>query len=183
VFVCCCCCCYCRSAHYMLKPHARHCKGTSTHDGYAIASATLRHLASRIGCGGLFATHYHQLTAEFGAAQRVRRMHMKAVVDRFVERCCCCWCCCLWCVCFIVVIDVVQANVLLFFTKLSTVFVPKAMVYVSTNFQDFLPPSQPPHFRCMLLECQRLLVVLSIVQKTCLINWRLSTRFLALFKA
>ncbi len=33
-------------------------RGTSTHDGLAIALATLEHLVARIGCLTLFVTHY-----------------------------------------------------------------------------------------------------------------------------
>jgi DNA mismatch repair ATPase MutS len=43
-------------------------RGTSTHDGTALAFATLRELVERIGCLTLFVTHYHllcNLTAAF----------------------------------------------------------------------------------------------------------------------
>jgi DNA mismatch repair ATPase MutS/FAD synthase len=36
-------------------------RGTSTHDGVAVAAATLRHLAQRVGCATLFVTHYTQV--------------------------------------------------------------------------------------------------------------------------
>jgi DNA mismatch repair protein MutS len=36
-------------------------RGTSTHDGLAIAWAITEHLSQSIGCRTLFATHYHQL--------------------------------------------------------------------------------------------------------------------------
>ena len=36
----------------------------------------------------MFATHYHQLTDEFQDDSAVRRMHMKAVVDRFFKLIC-----------------------------------------------------------------------------------------------
>lgn len=36
-------------------------RGTSTHDGVAIALATLRHLVRDIGCATLFVTHYPQV--------------------------------------------------------------------------------------------------------------------------
>eukprot|EP00741_Cyanophora_paradoxa_P010614 tig00020537_g10258.t1 len=38
-------------------------RGTSTHDGYAVALAALRHLAAEVRCRLLFATHYHALAA------------------------------------------------------------------------------------------------------------------------
>ncbi|TVQ54731.1 MAG: DNA mismatch repair protein MutS [Rhodobacteraceae bacterium] len=38
-------------------------RGTATHDGLAIAWATLEHLHDVNRCRGLFATHYHELTA------------------------------------------------------------------------------------------------------------------------
>lgn len=37
-------------------------RGTATYDGLSIAWATLEYLHNRIGCRGLFATHYHELT-------------------------------------------------------------------------------------------------------------------------
>lgn len=41
-------------------------RGTATYDGLSIAWATLEHLHDVNGCRGLFATHYHELTALSG---------------------------------------------------------------------------------------------------------------------
>jgi len=38
-------------------------RGTATYDGLSIAWATVEHLHDEIGCRGLFATHYHELTS------------------------------------------------------------------------------------------------------------------------
>jgi len=38
-------------------------RGTSTHDGLAIAQACLEHLHDVVGCRTLFATHFHELAA------------------------------------------------------------------------------------------------------------------------
>ena len=40
-------------------------RGTSTHDGLAVAYSVLHHLASHCGCVGYFATHYGNLCEEF----------------------------------------------------------------------------------------------------------------------
>jgi DNA mismatch repair ATPase MutS len=37
-------------------------RGTSTGDGAAIAAAVLDHLTARVGCRGIFATHYHHIS-------------------------------------------------------------------------------------------------------------------------
>ncbi|CAG9465086.1 unnamed protein product [Pedinophyceae sp. YPF-701] len=56
-------------------------RGTSTHDGYAVAFAALHYLATRTGCRGLFATHYHALAAEAALAGRVQVAHMASDAD------------------------------------------------------------------------------------------------------
>lgn len=60
-------------------------RGTSTHDGVAIASAVLHHLATQIGCLGFFSTHYSALGHEFcGDASRyaeVRPQSMAYMLD------------------------------------------------------------------------------------------------------
>jgi DNA mismatch repair protein MSH6 len=68
-------------------------RGTATHDGAAVAAAVLEHLAARVGCLGLFATHYHQLgcsSASGGGGEaggllmggRVAPMHMACALRR-----------------------------------------------------------------------------------------------------
>jgi DNA mismatch repair protein MSH6 len=56
-------------------------RGTSTFDGTAIASATVKHLVERCQCMSLFATHYHSLLSEWKDAPHVRLGHMECVVD------------------------------------------------------------------------------------------------------
>jgi DNA mismatch repair protein MSH6 len=56
-------------------------RGTSTFDGYAIAYSVLHYLLNYIGCIGLFATHYHSLTVDFGDNKRIRNAHMACQVD------------------------------------------------------------------------------------------------------
>ncbi|KAL3902271.1 MAG: hypothetical protein SGARI_005925 [Bacillariaceae sp.] len=56
-------------------------RGTSTFDGTAIASATVKHLVERSQCISLFATHYHSLLTEWKGAPHVRLGHMECVAD------------------------------------------------------------------------------------------------------
>ena len=56
-------------------------RGTSSHDGVAVAQAVLHHLASHIGCLGFFATHYHSLGAEFAYHPEVDMKRMAILVD------------------------------------------------------------------------------------------------------
>ncbi|KAJ3317692.1 DNA mismatch repair protein msh6 [Blyttiomyces sp. JEL0837] len=56
-------------------------RGTSTFDGYAIAFAVLHHLITRVGCLGLFSTHYGMLTREFENNALVSLNYMNFVSD------------------------------------------------------------------------------------------------------
>lgn len=56
-------------------------RGTSTFDGTAIASATVKHLVERNGCLSLFATHYHSLLDEWKDQACVRLGHMECLVN------------------------------------------------------------------------------------------------------
>ena len=57
-------------------------RGTSTFDGLALAAATARHLAARIGAFTLFATHYFELTALADELPGVVNMHLDATEHR-----------------------------------------------------------------------------------------------------
>ncbi|GJJ79056.1 DNA mismatch repair protein MSH6 [Entomortierella parvispora] len=57
-------------------------RGTSTFDGYAIAYSVLHELSTRIGCLGLFSTHYGTLTSEFERDPNVALKHMACQVDQ-----------------------------------------------------------------------------------------------------
>lgn len=54
-------------------------RGTSTHDGYAIAYAVLKFLAEKVGCITLFSTHYHQLASEFSGTSAITLKHMACI--------------------------------------------------------------------------------------------------------
>lgn len=56
-------------------------RGTSSHDGVAVAQAVLHHLASHVGCLGFFATHYHSLSQEFAHHPEVAPKRMQILVD------------------------------------------------------------------------------------------------------
>ncbi|KAL2612521.1 hypothetical protein R1flu_024213 [Riccia fluitans] len=51
-------------------------RGTSTHDGYAIAYAVFHRLVNALDCRLIFATHYHALTEEFAANPHVSLCYM-----------------------------------------------------------------------------------------------------------
>jgi DNA mismatch repair protein MutS len=57
-------------------------RGTSTFDGLALASATARHLAARVGAFTLFATHYFELTALASELPGVANVHLDATEHR-----------------------------------------------------------------------------------------------------
>jgi DNA mismatch repair protein MutS len=52
-------------------------RGTSTFDGLSIAWAAVEHLHDRSRCRGLFATHYHELTALASQLSRLRNVSMR----------------------------------------------------------------------------------------------------------
>ncbi|HEU68643.1 MAG TPA: DNA mismatch repair protein MutS [Candidatus Acetothermia bacterium] len=53
-------------------------RGTSTHDGMALARAIARHLTERVGCKTLFATHYRELARLADEARGVANLHAAA---------------------------------------------------------------------------------------------------------
>lgn len=60
-------------------------RGTATTDGAAVASAVLSHLACRVKCRGLFATHYHRLSEEHAVDPAVSLFHMACCVEAASE--------------------------------------------------------------------------------------------------
>lgn len=58
-------------------------RGTATMDGVAVASAVLNHVVKRIGCRGVFATHYHVLADSWSHEQnQVSVKHMSCEVEK-----------------------------------------------------------------------------------------------------
>ncbi len=57
-------------------------RGTSTHDGLAIAQACLEYLHDTVGCRTLFATHFHELADAADAMPRAACMAMEAAAGR-----------------------------------------------------------------------------------------------------
>lgn len=55
-------------------------RGTSTFDGTAIASSTVKHFVERSKCLVLFATHYHSLLEEWKNKPSVMLGHMECMV-------------------------------------------------------------------------------------------------------
>ena len=60
-------------------------RGTSTHDGLAIAQATMEHLHDVVGCRTLFATHFHELADATDAMKHAACMAMDASAGQHGE--------------------------------------------------------------------------------------------------
>lgn len=56
-------------------------RGTSTFDGTAIASATVKHLVERSKCLTMFATHYHSLLEDWKNDTSICLGHMECIVE------------------------------------------------------------------------------------------------------
>lgn len=56
-------------------------RGTSTHDGMALAHAVVRELAESLRCRTLFSTHYHHLVQGFQQHPSVHLAHMACMVE------------------------------------------------------------------------------------------------------
>uniref|UniRef100_A0A0N5AS05 DNA mismatch repair protein n=1 Tax=Syphacia muris TaxID=451379 RepID=A0A0N5AS05_9BILA len=61
-------------------------RGTSTHDGTAVAYSVLKSIAENIGCRTVFSTHYHSLCKEVEHVKNIALAHMACVVDNENEK-------------------------------------------------------------------------------------------------